>query len=285
MTNGKIKCKIKQNKNCEVVKMKNKFNTTRRHTVTDANINYYATPFVHPKRRMAEHDFIYMLKGKWKIGQNDEVFELTEDTLLILYANNTHYGAGPCLPDSKTMYFHLSFEEECFKETDEICVVESLINASSNRNIKKYFYEIVNSKLCSNHKKADIFFDLLMCEISDAANQQATVQIGEQIKNIIHKNPESFLSNKELSQKTHVSVKTAETKFKNLFGVTIHQYILKFKVEQAIAYFKNFPEMSIKEIAYNLGFYDEYHFSKQFKKIMGTSPNKYKKEIVTKNKE
>lgn len=40
---------------------------------------------------------------------------------------------------------------------------------------------------------------------------------------------------------------------------------------------ENFFEMSMKEIAYNLGFYDEYHFSRQFKKIMRISPTEYKK--------
>ena len=76
-----------------------------------------------------------------------------------------------------------------------------------------------------------------------------------------------------------VSVKTAENKFKAQFGVTIHRYILSFKVEQAISYLKNFPEMQIKEIAYNLGFYDEYHFSKQFKNLTGLSPTEYRKKV------
>ena len=74
-----------------------------------------------------------------------------------------------------------------------------------------------------------------------------------------------------------VSVKSAETKFKELFGISIHQYILQFKIEQAVSYLKSFPEMSIKEIAFNLGFYDEYHFSKQFKSYTGYSPTEYKK--------
>ena len=55
--------------------------------------------------------------------------------------------------------------------------------------------------------------------------------------------------------------------------------ILSFKIEKAIQYIKNFPEMQIKEIALNLGFYDEYHFSKQFKKLVGISPSAYKKSI------
>ncbi len=78
-----------------------------------------------------------------------------------------------------------------------------------------------------------------------------------------------------------VSVKTAENKFKASFGTTIHQYILNFKIEEAISYFNKFEDMTIKEISYNLGFYDEYHFSKQFKKIMNVSPLKYKKQRMS----
>ena len=77
---------------------------------------------------------------------------------------------------------------------------------------------------------------------------------------------------------TNVSVKTAETKFKSVQGKTIHQYMLDFKIKEAISYFDIFPEISIKEIAYNLGLYHEYHFSKQFKKIIGISPSNYKKQ-------
>lgn len=65
--------------------------------------------------------------------------------------------------------------------------------------------------------------------------------------------------------------------FKAVQGQTIHQYMLEYKMKEAIAYSDIFPEISIKEIAYNLGFYDEYHFSRQFKKIIGISPSRYKK--------
>ena len=88
--------------------MKLFFDKNCRRRVMEANINYYAMPFIHPERKMADHDFIYMLEGEWKIGQNDEVFTLKKDSLLILSANNRHFGVAPCKKDTKTMYFHLS---------------------------------------------------------------------------------------------------------------------------------------------------------------------------------
>lgn len=258
--------------------MKNSFSTKVRHTITEANINFYATPFVHPKRKMKEYDFIYLLQGEWKIGQNDEVFALNEDKLLILAANNTHFGISPCAENTKTMYFHVSFEPEDNTDKDRIWL-DSLIDASYNKNIKNCFQSLVNAKLSGNNKKADIYFDLLLCELAENHLYTEDTGIAAKIKSIIHAHPEKFFSNKELAEMTKVSVKTAENKFKSLFSITIHQYILKYKTDEAISYFKNFPHMTIKEIAYNLGFYDEYHFSKQFKKVTGIPPTEYRKSV------
>ena len=260
--------------------MKILFDREERRTVSEANINFYASPFVHPRRKMQEYDFIYVLDGEWKIGQNEKVYSLKKDSLLILCANETHYGVTPCTEKTKTMYFHLSVSKKDSRETgDSPLAVEALLDASLNRRIKKVFFEIVTAKLSGDERRASVLFDLLLCELTSNVHRTESGALGEKIKGIIQKSPERFFSNKELALACGVSVKTAESKFKALFGETIHQYILRFKIEQAVAYFKSFSEMSIKEIAYNLGFYDEYHFSKQFKRKTGISPSRYKQSL------
>lgn len=258
--------------------MENIFNINSKCRITEANINFYANPFIHPKRIMREYDFIYMLQGEWKLGQEDESYELKKDSLLILTANTCHFGIDPCKPDTKTMYFHVLCQTETspYPDEDEICI-SSLIDASSNPNIKRLFFDIVNSKLSENQRKSDIYFKLLLCELAENDTLTADSDIASNIKNIIHNNPEKFFSNTALAEMSNVSLKTAEKKFKSMFGITIHQYILNFKVNEAISYFEKYPEISIKEVAYNLGFYDEYHFSKQFKKSLGISPRDYRK--------
>ena len=258
--------------------MKLCFEKDCRRQVTEANINYYAMPFIHPERKMADHDFIYMLEGEWKIGQNDEVFTLKKDSLLILSANNRHFGVAPCKKDTKTMYFHLSADAEDLCDTAD--GFPCLIDTSANKNIKRIFHDTVESKLSGNEHKAGLLSELLLCELMTENNLAEQNPISDRIINTIRRSPEKFFSNKELAEKLDVSVKTAENKFKSTCGITIHQYILKFKAEQAVSYFKNFPEMQIKEVAYNLGFYDEYHFSKQFKKVMGVSPTEYRNNFL-----
>ena len=143
LTKKKSRCKIKKIVTGEIA-INSLFNTLARRTIVEANINYYSVPFVHPKRKMKYHDFIYLLDGEWKIGQNGVDFPLEKDSLLILSANNTHYGVTPCTKGTKTMYFHLSCEagdglsSDTKSEDNSTAVCDVLIDASQNRNIKKY---------------------------------------------------------------------------------------------------------------------------------------------------
>ena len=208
------------------------FSDNNKHQITEANINFYAHPFVHPRRNLAEHDFIYILQGEWKFGQNDEEFLAKKDDVLLLSAYNTHFGILPCLPNTKTMYFHASCEagdsfcDLVHPTDDDSVLLGTLIDASRNRQIKNHFSSIVNNKLHGKQKQADTYFDLLLYELADNHLYTEGSGVALQIKNLIHNNPETFFSNQELANLTRVSLKTAENKFKEQFGVTIHQYIL-----------------------------------------------------------
>ncbi|MBE5818918.1 MAG: AraC family transcriptional regulator [Clostridiales bacterium] len=258
--------------------MKNFFSDINIHTITDANINFYTVPFIHPTRKMHEHDFIYLLHGEWSLGQNGQTYDLCEDSLLILFAGNNHYGVTPCRAGTKTMYFHVTCEDgDVFEEDDSLSCIDTLINASHNKNIKKLFSEVVNAKLSGEQRKANLYFELLLCELTSQKTYLKEIKVAQKIQSIIHEYPERFFGNEELAHMMNVSVKTAENKFKAAFGKTIHQYILDFKIREAMAYFDRFEDISVKEVAYNLGFCDEYHFSKQFQKHTGMSPSKYKR--------
>jgi AraC-like DNA-binding protein len=255
--------------------MKNYFAKESIHTVTEANINFYSSPFVHPRRKMEEHDFIYVLEGEWKFGQKDEYYHMKKNSLLILPANEEHFGAEPCSAKTKTMYFHVKYIPE---DRDGGICLQSLFEDCGN-GIKKIFSSIVHSVLSGNARRASLYFELLLCELLDHSDNGTDTRISVKIRNMIHDNPELFFANSELANAVNVSVKTAENKFKATYGVTIHQYALDFKIKEAMNYFEVFPDVSIKEVAYNLGFYDEYHFSRQFKRSTGLSPKSYRQKL------
>ena len=177
------------------------------------------------------------------------------------------------------MYFHVSCEPgDLFEDgIDSDTYVETHIDASDNKKIKELFADVVNAKLSGEQRKANLCFELLLCELTNQKMCFREIEVAQKIKSMIHNYPERFFGNKELADMMNVSVKTAESKFKTAFGKTIHQYMLDFKIKEAMSYFDRFEEISVKEVAYNLGFCDEYHFSKQFLKHTGYSPRKYKK--------
>ena len=262
--------------------MKNIFSSEHMHTVTDANINFYTAPFIHPKRNMREHDFIYLLDGEWSLGQNGSTYDLKENSVLILFAGNTHYGTAPCRPETKTMYFHVSCEEgDAFLSGDGgMGGIATHINAEENKNIKKLFASVVEAKLAGEQRKANLYFELLLCELASPKMCFQENGLAKSIQRIVHSYPERFFANEELARMLNVSVKTAENQFKAAFGKTIHQYMLEFKMSEAMDYFDRFEEIGVKEVAYNLGFCDPYHFSKQFLKRTGKTPSEYRKSAI-----
>ena len=84
----------------------------------------------------------------------------------------------------------------------------------------------------------------------------------------------------DIAKNLGISVRTAENAFKQSFGITIHRYQLIRKIEQAKFWLEYFSDMKILDISHNLGFFDEYHFSKQFKKIVGMSPTEYRRMVM-----
>ena len=82
----------------------------------------------------------------------------------------------------------------------------------------------------------------------------------------------------EIAEALGVGLRTAETAFKALFGMTMHRYQLSQKIERAKFCLTYYSEMKIVDLALSLGFYDEFHFSRQFKKAVGESPTAFRRK-------
>ena len=64
--------------------------------------------------------------------------------------------------------------------------------------------------------------------------------------------------------------------FRQKTGQTPLNYLNLLKIQRACQML-DFTDMKIKEITEELGFYDQYHFSKTFVKQIGETPSQYKK--------
>jgi two-component system response regulator YesN len=72
--------------------------------------------------------------------------------------------------------------------------------------------------------------------------------------------------------------------FKKFTGKTPNEYVTDYKVNVAKDYIMRSNELSIKTIAYELGYDDQCYFSRVFSKITGESPTEYYLRIKNFNK-
>ncbi len=73
----------------------------------------------------------------------------------------------------------------------------------------------------------------------------------------------------------HRSLSTFKRDFKQTFNESPGKWLLKKRVERAANLISN-TDKSITQIAFDAGFEDLSHFSRAFKKLMGTTPTAYK---------
>ena len=123
-----------------------------------------------------------------------------------------------------------------------------------------------------------VFFGILQKNVSAKKNELAALQaeleqIEEDNSNISYQ-----LNVEELSDIAHVTKPYFIKLFKHEFGISPIQYINGKKVERAqlLLFTTN---MTIKEVAYTLGFSDQNYFIRMFRKLTGTTPQEYRRRL------
>lgn len=294
--------------------MVNLYNAAIRHVVAEAGACYYVRGILHPDRILGWHDWVYVLQGGWEILQNGKPYLLAADDLMILQAGQHHTGIVPCEDHTKTYYIHIEpvqgdgvrhgthatsdllHMDETRLAVDALsapsvsggenqpCVFGMVYHCANRPEIKRLFQEIVVEKWSGNRAlRLSALFDLLLTELTEP---QATSQpenhsnIAEAALAIIHNNPQTFYTLAELAEQLFVSERTLSRHIRRLVGQPIHQYQLAVKIEMAKRELRFQPGIRLNELAMNLGFCDEFHLSKTFKRLTGQSPQQYRVSLT-----
>ena len=85
-------------------------------------------------------------------------------------------------------------------------------------------------------------------------------------------------SAKELATSVQMSPHYFSRLFKETTGVTPHQYVVRCRIDRAKVLLKQ-RKLSIAEIAKEVGFVDQSHLHRYFKRLVGVTPKKYSQEF------
>lgn len=102
----------------------------------------------------------------------------------------------------------------------------------------------------------------------------------QQIRQYIIAHSHEDISLDGIAEKFQLSPIYISKLFKEKFGVNYIHFLTECRMEKAKKLMVD-PEKSLKEITYDVGYHDPNYFSKVFKKFSGTSPNAYRKKLIT----
>jgi AraC-like DNA-binding protein len=94
-------------------------------------------------------------------------------------------------------------------------------------------------------------------------------------RDIIQRNFKTLQSLEEIAEQCHIDSAYLCRLFKRFDNRSPYQYLMRMKMNLA-AQRLQLPDASVKEIAFELGFSDPFHFSRVFKRIFGVSPSVFK---------
>lgn len=240
------------------------------------------------KRREDEYLLLYTVKGKGSYRMRRMKYELEENDYFVAPARHvaglesagnfpwTIYWAffsGERAPDvarflmgrdhkpkkAKPLVGRVAQFNDILHHLDLMENIENLVYVNSR------FYSFV----CS--------FKLKVLAARNHGKKDRAIQTIEYMRENLNK----AVTLEELADHAGLSVSHYCAVFKRRTSQTPMHLFTTMKIQRACQWLQN-KNVTIKTIAYNLGFFDQYHFSKVFKEIMGVSPKIYKKQRIGK---
>lgn len=111
--------------------------------------------------------------------------------------------------------------------------------------------------------------------IVEQSNATAAFYTYQSVRELIQKNFMTLQSLEQIAEDCHIDSAYLCRLFKRFDTRSPYQYLMRMKINFA-AQRLQLPNSSVKEIAFELGFCDPFHFSRVFKRLFGISPSTFK---------
>lgn len=105
--------------------------------------------------------------------------------------------------------------------------------------------------------------------------------IVKKIEQYIYDNIDQNISTKEICSHLNISLSTLFDLFKKETGYTPHKFILNIKIDKAKELLSKGED--ICDVALEIGFYDQSHLNRVFKRYESITPYEYKKIMMKGN--
>lgn len=249
--------------------------------------------WMHLTRRLTDFELMVVTEGILYIASSENRYTVLKGEYLLMKPTDLQYGHSAS--DCSFYWMHFSYNDNrnnpeflaseaagSLPDSGHLRIPEQGTLASLERII------ILMKQLQDSAKRyGDTSLNQYLCSatLAELSNQSYLFQKfgsknpGQQLYNDIcdyitlHVSEDLKVS--ELASYFGYSKKYLPAYFRKQSGITIKQYILQTKMDNAKAELSD-TNHSISQVAYNIGFHDVHNFSIAFKKITGLSPSNYR---------
>ena len=251
------------------------------------HIGYYPNAKYHFRKRSKgalENILIYCESGKGFITLENEQFAITKDQAFIIPAHKAHSYEAEISKPWSIYWLHFKGTSNSLHATVSGKILNLNDSRSSDRlNLFEEIYQNLEmgfnpdnleySSICLQHFLASIKYTDQFLKIKTADTEVLDVipmSIIYMKKNLTNK-----ITLHDIAQHVGYSSSYFGALFLEKTSFTPMDYYNQLKVQNSCSLLQ-FSNMKIKEIAYQLGYYDPFHFSKSFRLVMEISPREYR---------
>jgi AraC-like DNA-binding protein len=139
-------------------------------------------------------------------------------------------------------------------------------------------YVILTSKIpLRDARKRVVGLAGISRRVEQVRERPAAVTRLAEVLETLHDPAHAAVTNAELAQRAGLSVSQFERIFRSNLGLSPRQYLMRIRIEESARALAEGHE-TITAIAHRFGFYDHAHFTRSFRKVMGTTPSAYRRE-------
>lgn len=217
----------------------------------------------------------FLIEGSFFIvGRDGERREFSEGQVCLIPSGYS-YSFG-CEKYMRQAYFHLRLS--CGDGLDMLARCERPLTAEFSG--CERLWELLGSerRLDTLRAEGEVYraLDALLPSESAVWNAQSYSDEIERAVGFITENTSVALSLSEVAGAAHISESTLSKKFRREVGMSVGEYIdaqVMLRAEEMLS-----GKASVGEISAELGFCDQFYFSRRFKEKYGISPNLFRKK-------
>ncbi|SEO00847.1 AraC-type DNA-binding protein [Amphibacillus marinus] len=268
--------------------------------ISETNFGKVTKPLLHLDRSASFSVLIYVVEGEMEIFEDGIPYLLTADTLFFLKSGVHHWGEKPFLQGTSWYYVHFEFpnvaqsvekiyknkmqQEEIMDIAEYKIILPKIINFAHNPAIKYLIKQIVTNYNTGRlmHASLLLWNVLYDCFEKDSPEHQSE-SYPIKINQLMHYLEEFYykkITHEEIEMELGLSYKYLSALLKECLGKTIKQYQLSIRLKKTVELLCE-SSLSIAEISRETGFYDEFYFSKIFKREFGMPPSQYRQIYTT----